>query len=96
MVSDTHKNKAGFNENWESEIAAYDEECRRKEEDFRKNSIIINESGRSELTDEENEIITLVLNGNSCVEIAKQYEVEVDVISGLLEVIRAKLSLIEK
>ena len=59
-------------------------------------SIIINESGRSELTDEENEIITLVLNGNSCVEIAKQYEVEVDVISGLLEVIRAKLSLIEK
>ena len=95
MVSDTHLNKTGFNENWESELAAYDEECRRKEEDFRKHYIIINEAERSELTDEEYEVITLILSGKTCVEIAIQYEVEVEVITGLLEVIRAKLSIIE-
>ena len=95
MVSDTHINQAGFNENWESELSAYDEECRLKEEDFRKHYIIINEVERSELTDEEYEVITLVLSGKTCVEVAKQYEVEVELITGLLEVIRAKLSIIE-
>ena len=95
MVSDTHRNKAGFNEKWESKLAAYDKECRFKEEEFRKHSIIIDESGRSELTDEENEVITLVLKGKTCVEIAKKYEVEVEIITGLLEVIRAKLAMIE-
>ena len=95
MVSDTHKNKAGFNENWESELEAYDEVCRLREEDFRKHYIVINEAGKSELTDEEYEVITLVLSGKTCVEIAKQHEVEVELITGLLEVIRAKLSMIE-
>ncbi|MFC1574253.1 hypothetical protein ACFL30_03635 [Candidatus Latescibacterota bacterium] len=95
MVSDTHRKIAGSNDNWESEIAAYDEECRLNEEVFRKHSIIINKSGRSELTEEENEVITLVLSGKTCVEIANEHEVEVEVITGLLEVIRAKLSIIE-
>ena len=95
MVSDTHINEAGFNENWESELAAYDEECRLKEEDFRKHYFVINEAERSELTDEEYEVITLVLSGKTCVEIANQHEVEVELVTGLLEVIRAKLSIIE-
>ena len=87
-----HKEKS-FNENWEAEIAAYDSECQRLEKEFYEKHVIITESGNSELTVEENNILILFLNGISCSEIAKQYEVEEEIISGLIEIIRAKLSL---
>ena len=90
-----HKKEDSVNENWESEIAAYDEECRSKEKEFYKTHIIITESGNNNLTAEENEVFTLFLNGVSCKDIAKQYEIEEEVITGLIEIIRAKLSLSE-
>ena len=82
-----------INENWEAEIAAYDEECRRREQEFKKNHVIIKGSGSEKLTDDENEVLTLFLNGASCEDIAKQNNVEVEIVIGLLEIIRAKLSL---
>ena len=87
------KNKEEYNENWEAEIAAYDSECQRHEKEFYKTHIIITESGNDRLTVEENEVLNLYLNGVSFEEIAKQYKVEVKVVTGLMEVIRAKLSL---
>ena len=96
MTVTHHKlKKEKFNENWGSEIAAYDNECRRSDEDFRKHALIIRDSGNDELTEEENQVLTLYLNGVSCREIAKQCEVEPEIVSGLLDVISAKLSLNE-
>ena len=87
------KQKKPFNENWEAEIAEYDAECRRREQEFLKNHIIIKESGSEKLTDDENEVLTLFLNGVPCEDIAKQFKVEVEIVVGLLEIIKAKLSL---
>jgi len=89
------KKTNNVNPGWEAEIAAYDEDCRLRDEEFRRHSIIITESGNPELTEEENEVLTLFLNGVSCPDIAKQFDVETDLITGLLEIIRAKLSLID-
>jgi len=87
------KKTSGVTENWEAEIAAYDEDCRLRDAEHKRHAIIVNKSGNSELTEEENEVLTLYLNGVSCIEIAQQFEVEVELITGLLEIIRAKLSL---
>ena len=95
MAGKKHKEDS-FNKNWEAEIAAYDAECRQIEREFYKKHIIITDPGMSELTDEENDVLTLFLNGFSCNEIAKQYKIETEVITGLLEIIKAKLSLIDK
>ena len=84
-----------YNENWETEIVAYDSECQRIEKEFYEKHIIITESGNSELTAEENEILILFLDGVSYSEIAKQYKVEEEVVTGLMEIIQAKLSLNE-
>ena len=89
------KKTSRVNENWEVEIAAYDEDCQLRDEEYRKHAITVNGSGNSELTEEENEVLTLFLDGASCGEIARQLEVEVELITGLLEIIRAKLSLID-
>ena len=87
-----HKDNS-YNENWKTEIEAYDAECQRIEKEFYKKHIIITESGNSDLTDEENEILILFLNGVSCSEIAKQYKVEEEIVTGLMEIIQAKLSM---
>ena len=86
-------NDTSFNENWEAEIAAYDKKCAQMEKEYREHFLVIRESGSKDLTEEENEVLVLFLNGVSCEEIAKQCEVEIDVITGLLEIVRAKLSL---
>jgi len=89
------KKPCEINANWEAEIAAYDETCRLREAEYARHTIVIKDSGNTELTEEENAVLTLFLNGVSCSEIAKQFEVEVELITGLLEIIRAKLSLID-
>ena len=87
------KHKEEYNKNWKAEITAYDKECQCLEKEFYKTHIIITESSNDGLTVEENEVLNLYLNGFSFEEIAKQYKVEVEVVTGLMEVIRAKLSL---
>ena len=82
-----------FNKNWESEITAYDEECNRQEKEFFEKHFILKKSGTDKLTKEENEILNLYLSGVSCETIAEQSGVEIEVVTGLLEIIRAKLSL---
>jgi len=89
------KKREAFNENWEAEIAAYDAECSARDTEFRKNHLVIKNEGISDLTPEENEVFVLVLRGMSCSDIAEQYGVETELIIGLLEIIRAKLSLEE-
>lgn len=89
----TRKNEKPYNENWEDEIKAYDSLCAKREREYREHFIVIRDSGSSGLIEEENDVLVLFLNGVSCREIAKQYEVEVEVITGLLEIIQAKLSL---
>ena len=83
------------NENWEAEIAAYDEDCKKREREFREHFMVITEAGHASLTDEENEVLRLYLNGITCEEIAKQNQIEVEVVAGLLEIIRAKLSMVK-
>lgn len=82
-----------FNENWEEEIAEYDKEAKRIEDEYLRQNVIITDSGSDKLTPDENEVITLYLNGVSCKDIAEQNEVEEEVVTGLLEIIKAKLSL---
>ena len=95
-VAGKRSEKESYNENWKAEIASYDEEFQCKEKKFLSEHIVISESGNSDLTVEENEVLRLFLNGVPCNQIASQYEVEEVVITGLLEVIRAKLSLNDK
>lgn len=89
----TRKNEKPFNENWEDEIKSYDSLCAKREREYREHFIVIRGSGSSDLTEEENEVLVLFLSGTSFKEIAKQYDVEVEVIIGLIEIIQAKLSL---
>ena len=95
MAGKKKKTISGVNANWEAEIEAYDEDCRLRESEYRSHTFNVTESVSSELTDDENEVLTLFLSGVSCPEIAKRFEVEEELITGLLEVIRAKLSLID-
>jgi len=81
------------NENWESDIADYDEICRERDKEFYRKHLVISQSGSTELTEEENEVLVLYLNGVTCEDIATQHDVETEVVVGLLEVIRSKLSL---
>lgn len=83
------------NPHWKEEIAHYDAECQQIEKEFYAKHIILSDSVISELTEEEIDVLTLYLNGVSCMEIAKQYKVEGNVVTGLLEIIKAKLSLIK-
>ena len=85
--------KGKFSRKWESEITAYDEECNRREKKFFEKHFIITESCTDNLTKEENDILNLYLNGVSCETIAEQSGVEIEVVTGLLEIIRTKLSL---
>ncbi len=82
-----------FNRNWESEISAYDEACDKQEREYREHFMVIKDSCHSALTEEENEILQLFLNGIPCNEIAEQYGIEENILSEMLEIIRAKLSL---
>ena len=94
-TGEKQKKTSGANTDWEAEIAAYDEDCRCRDEEYKKHAITVNETVNSDLTEEENEVLTLFLNGASCDEIASKLVVEVELITGLMEIIRAKLSLID-
>ena len=95
MAGKKHKEDS-YNKSWEAEIAAYDTERQQTEREFYNKHMIISGSGKSNLTDEENDVLTLFLNGVACDEIAKQYNVETEVVTGLLDIVKAKLSLIDK
>ena len=82
-----------FNENWESEIEVFDNECRRNEQKFFEKHVIINGQCSGKLTKDENEVLNLFLNGIPCYEIAETLNVETEIVTGLLKVIQAKLSL---
>jgi len=94
-VADDPDNKQDHSENWEADIAAYDEECRCHDREFYSRHYIIAESGSKKLTEEENEVLTLYLNGMTCPEIAEMFRIETEVITSLMEIIRLKLSLDE-
>ena len=93
MSSPARKRREPVNENWEAEIASYDADREAVDREFNRRHIIISESGTSELTAEENEVFQLVLKGIPCSEIAERYGVEENLITALVEIIRAKLSL---
>ena len=84
--------KTDFNENWEAEIAAYDESCEKMETDYRDHFLFIGGSGHETLNEEENEMFQLFLKGIPCEEIADQYGIELEMLVGMLEIIRVKLS----
>ncbi len=92
-MSGKRSKKESCNENWEAEIASYDEEYQRKEKIFLSEHVVVSGSDNSGLTVEENEVLGLFLKGVPCDQIADQYEVEEGVITGLLEIIRVKLPL---
>ena len=84
-----------MNEDWREAIAAYDAEREKKEHEYREHHLTISGEGSDKLTDEENEVLRLYLSGSTVDEIAEQADVEPEVITGLIEVIQAKLSLAE-
>jgi DNA-binding CsgD family transcriptional regulator len=87
------KNREPFNEDWEKEIAAYDAACDENDREFRNRNLVVGNPGCPDLTPEENEVFELVLKGIPCSEIAERFGVEESLIIGLIEVIRAKLSI---
>ncbi len=95
MTAKKNKNtgEKPYNENWKAEIAEYDKAAKKFEDEYQRQNIIIGESGSNKLSDDENEVLTLFLNGVSPHDIAEKNEVEEEVVTGLLEIIRAKLSL---
>ena len=91
-MSPARKKREDFNGNWQAEIADYDTECQAREIEFRKQHLPIGGEGSPDLSPEEYEVFDSVLRGIPCEEIAEQYGVEKELIVGLIEVIRAKLS----
>ena len=93
MVTVKKKHKdSSCNQNWETELAAYDEECKFHEEEFYRKHLIISDGGEKTLTEEENSVLTLFLSGLTCEDIAGKLNVEPDLVFGLIEIIRLKLS----
>lgn len=89
-----HRQKnGGVNENWEAEIAKYDAEQAAVEENFRKHYLLFGGAENADLTEDENAVFGMVLQGIPLSEIAEQAGVDEDTIAGLVEIIRAKLSL---
>jgi hypothetical protein len=86
-----HRNE-DYNENWEAEIAAYDEECQIREKEFIKKHIMFDETGSVDLTDEENNLLSLYLDGTPYDEIAKNCEIDEEEVDAYMEIIRLKLS----
>ena len=93
MMTAQNKHTDDFNKYWESEIAAYDAECKKHETDFLKKHMVVPESGLKELDDAENEVLRLVLQGLTCEKIARETDTETEMVKGVLEIIRAKLAL---
>jgi DNA-binding CsgD family transcriptional regulator len=87
------KRNEEYNMNWENDIKAFDDECRASDAEFYKTHMVVKDPAVSDLTEDEQEVFEMVLKGATCAEIAEKYEVEVELITGLLEIIRAKLSL---
>ncbi len=92
MPGKDHK-KEDFNPNWEAEISDYDEQCKTLDREYYAHHLVVNSKIREALKDEERLILDLFLSGMSCEEIAKQNQVMVEVVTGLLEIIQAKLSI---
>jgi hypothetical protein len=88
--------KNDFNPDWEKEIGKFDAECELSEREFRKRHLIIGSDGKNELAPEENDVLTLYLSGMSLEAIAEQNQVELELVTGLMEIIKAKLSLNDK
>lgn len=91
----TPKRDEEYNKNWEAEIAAYDAECEAGDREFARKHIPF-ESSMAEgagLTEDEVAVFDMVLRGIPLSEIAAQAEVEEGEVVGLIEIIRAKLSL---
>lgn len=88
--------KDDFNPDWEKEIASYDAECKTSENEFIKHHMLIGSEGNAELASEEKEVLSLYLKGTSIETIAEQNQVDVDIVYGLMEIIKAKLSLDDK
>jgi DNA-binding CsgD family transcriptional regulator len=93
MTPQSGRKKEPVNENWKAEIASYDSACEAESQEYRRHHIVVDNSGRPELTEEENEVFQIALRGASCSDIAEMYQVEEHIITGLMEIIRAKLSL---
>ena len=89
-----NKHKDDFNKNWEAEIAAYDKSCREREKVYQEHAMII-DGDKEDLTEEENLVLKCYLKGMSIADIAKEGEVDEGFVYGLMEIIRAKLSLID-
>jgi hypothetical protein len=89
----TQRKNEDCNENWEAEIAAYDAEREAEDKEFKRKYVIIDGSGNSSLTEEENLVFGMLLRGIPLSEIAGQAGIDEDEIAGLVEIIRAKLSI---
>ncbi len=87
------KKKEEYNENWEAEIAAYDAECEAEDKEFSRKHITLSSYEEAGLTEEEIAVFEMVLRGIPVSEIAEQAGVEAGDVAGLVEIIRAKLSL---
>ena len=92
-VTSAGKKEASANPDWEAELAAYDTARENEEREYRSHHLVIPESGSGDLTDEENEVFLGVLRGLSADEIAEMHGVEVSIVIGLVEIVRAKLAL---
>jgi len=78
---------------WERKIAAYDEECRERERAFLSHHVVITDKKHERLTEEENVVFNHLLNGVTCEEMAKEIGIETSEVVGIIEIIRAKLSI---
>lgn len=93
-MSPHQRKEEDYNRNWEAEIAKFDAECAADEKEFREHSLVFGGNG-TPLTEEESMVFDMVLQGLPLCEVAGQCGVEEDMIAGLVEIIRAKLSLPE-
>ena len=76
---------------WEKQIAAYDKKCRKLEREFQGHHIVINDKNDERLTEEENVILSHLLSGVTCEDMAQELGVETQDVIGIVEVIRTKL-----
>ena len=94
MTQDSKKgnNSSGNPErNWQDIMKEFDRRQRQKDRFFKEHNITMPERGFSSLSDDENDILRLVLTGTSVARIAEMFAVSSEIMEECINVIQAKI-----
>ena len=77
---------------WRKAIEEFDKKQKEKDRLFDEHAIVVHFSGHESLSDDENEVLNMVLSGNPVKDIAESLAISVELTEAIIDVIKNKLS----